>query len=469
MKFTKEFTATLAVFLSAFYCSGSLAGPIGELLPPIFDTLVDSTHCRSAHITTRPHNRKVVYHQPTGRWFLFYGTGDWDDTDESSGADKELIAWRSTTDGFSFSPHRTAVHGNGHSSSVDVILAGDSLYLTEARFGYWMQRAGYQEVEDSVQWFSKERMNPDGPNFFSPLEIFSFAVADDSLVLTGRAEALTGDAHFGHAGPHYSSLTTDSDGYFWVAARAQTAEYGIYQTWVARSSEPVDISAWEPFDSVYLSPGQGTLAPQIIGLDQGKVSLVLFSQAANGLFHLGYDPASGSWSEPLKIGSSYKSKRASAVFDPGSRRLHVVYTDSTFALRHRWLAAPYADENWYPPLSEAGNLVSTIAGADTGDDDLSLSVNPGTNPATLALLHRGPDEYLRLRYYDGREWIKKEINVGANDQELSCDEVSAVADFSQGLAFVYWCRWRSPSTAGRRNKIGCVRFGLIKDVAGLFR
>ena len=43
------------------------------------DTLVDGTSCRGWHVSTRPHNRKVVFHSPSNSWFIFPGTGAWAD------------------------------------------------------------------------------------------------------------------------------------------------------------------------------------------------------------------------------------------------------------------------------------------------------------------------------------------------------------------------------------------------------
>jgi hypothetical protein len=132
------------------------------------------------------------------------------------------------------------------------------------------------------------------------------------------------------------------------------------------------------------------------------------------------------------------------------------------------LIAPYASENWSPPLDEPGALVAEKAGANQGDDDLSLSANLSKNPAPLALIHRGPDLRLHLRYYDGKNWLPKDVKVGLQDAAWSCDEASAVVDFSHGLGFVYWCQWKDPEVREQKDGIGQLRFCLVKDVAALF-
>jgi len=290
------------------------------------------------------------------------------------------------------------------------------------------------------------------------------------LVAGKEVEALPGDRHVGHAGPHYGSMARDTNGYIWAAARAltKTGEAGHLSTWVARSTRPDDISEWETHTVLFESAGPGTHAPQIIALDGGRMACVLFTKHEKRTAVYLYDPDSRTWGEPHIIGEGYESKRACAVFDPGSRRLHVVYTDSVGDVRHRALVAPYSSENWSPSLDKPGNLVAEKAGANKGDDDLSLSADLSENPATLALVHRGPDLHLHLKYYDGERWSAKDVKIGLQAPEWICDEASAVADSSHGLGFVYWCQWKDPEVRKQKNAIGQMRFCLIKDVAALF-
>ena len=63
-------------------------GAMGQL-PGVTDVLVDGDNCRGAHVTTRPHNRKVAYHMPSKTWFVFYGTGHWMDKLGDAGVEKE--------------------------------------------------------------------------------------------------------------------------------------------------------------------------------------------------------------------------------------------------------------------------------------------------------------------------------------------------------------------------------------------
>jgi hypothetical protein len=84
-------------------------------------------------------------------------------------------------------------------------------------------------------------------------------------------------------------------------------------------------------------------------------------------------------------------------------------------------------------------LVAEDAGNNEGDDDISLSANLSRDPASLVLVHRGPDLHLHLKYYDGMNWQKKDVKIGLQDEAMICDEASAIADYSHGLAFIYWC------------------------------
>ena len=450
------FTAGIAVLCSAIEVS----------LPGVTDVLVDDENCRGAHITTRPHNRKVVYHAPSGTWFVFYGTGHWLDKLGDAGGDKELIAWRASKDGKIFSAFAPAVVGNGHSSSTDVLLVGNRIYLTETRWGYWRQKAGVPWKTDGKPFYY--RSTPERAMFFVPFEVFPFEIAGNRLIAGNEAQALPGDAHVAHGGPHYGSITRDTNGYLWVAARAQSPEHGWPATWVARTVHPDDITAWQPHHVLFKSSGPGTHAPQIIALDEGRVACLLFVKHEKMTVLYLRDRDSEGWSERHVIGEGYQSKRACTVFDPATRRLHVVYTDARGDARHRALEAPYQSGDWHPELNEPGTLVAEKAGANSGDDDLSLSVNLSRSPAPLALVHRGPDLRLHLRYYDGKTWSSSDVKIGLQDANWTCDEASAVADFSHGLGFAYWCQPKDPAVREQKDKIGQLRFCLIRDVWALF-
>ena len=444
------------------------AGTAQEIsLPGVTDVLVDGENCRGAHVTTRPHNRKVVYHAPSGTWFVFYGTGHWMDKLGDAGGEKEMIAWRSSRDGITFSAFATAIAGQqGHSSSTDVLLVGDRIYLTETRWGYWRQKAGIPWKKDGKAWYY--RSTPDRAMFFVPFEVFPFEMVGNRLISGKEAQALPGDAHVAHGGPHYGSITRDTNGYLWVAARAQSPKHGWPATWVARTSSPDDITTWEPHHVLFKSSGPGSHAPQIIALDEGWVACLLFVKYEKITVLYLSGPDSRDWGDPHVIGDGYQSKRACAVFDPGSRCLHVVYTDAQGDARHRALTAPYGPGDWLPQLEKPGTLVAEKAGINDGDDDLSLSVNLSQNPAPLALVHRGPDLHLHLRYCNGKNWSTKDVKIGVRDTDWICDEASAVVDFSHGLGFVYWCQWKDPKVRKMKDNIGRLRFCLVRDVAALF-
>jgi len=144
-----------------------------------------------------------------------------------------------------------------------------------------------------------------------------------------------------------------------------------------------------------------------------------------------------------------------------------VYTDSVGDARYRNLNEPYSPDDWTPPLNEAGILVAEKAGANSGDDDLSLSLNLSKNPAPLALVHRGPDLHLHLKYFDGKNWSSKDVKIGLQDPSMTCDEASTILDFAKGLGFLYWCQWRDPDIREQKKDLGHLRFCLVKDVAAL--
>ena len=439
-------------------------------LSGVTDALIDGEHCRGAHVTTRPHNRKVVYDAAGGTWFVFHGTGHWLEKLGEAAIEREMIAWRASRDGKTFTGLAPAAVGNGHSSSSDVLLAGNRIFLTGTRWGHWRLKAGIPAYVDGKPVWHRDRINPDGPNYTVPYEVFPFEIDGNRLIAGREVAALPGDKHVGHAGPHYGSLTRDTNGYFWVAARAltRTGPDGQLSTWVARTARADDISEWAPHTVLFTSSGPGSHAPQILALDDGRVACVLFAKYERMTAVFLYDPDAGVWGEPQVIGKGYQSKRACAVFDPGSRRLHVVYTDSEGDARHRALKTPYGPENWSPSLGDPGALVAEKAGANKGDDDLSLSADLSRNPASLALVHRGPDLRLHLRYYDGESWSPRDVKIGLQDAAWTCDEASAVADFSHGLGFVYWRQRKDPKLRKQEDGIGQLRFCRVRDVAALF-
>lgn len=327
------------------------------------------------HVSTRPHNRKVVYHAPSKSWFVFHGTGAWADKTNHQDFSREIIAWRRSGDGVRFTPLAQATVGNGHTSSVDVVLAGDRVYLTAARFSYWRTKAGIPWMLKGKPFFHPDNRNLNGANYQCPFEVFPFDIAGGSLSAGQPVAALPGDAHMGNEGPHYGSLTRDTSGYFWAAARSMAGLDGRFVTWVTRTTRPDDITAWQPHTVMFKSNGPGTHAPQIIALDQGRVALILFVKNELRTSVYLYDPRSHAWGSPHVLSGGYESKRASAVFDPGSRRLHIVYTDNAGDARHRAWAAPYDGASFSPPLDQPGTMVAPKAGANPGDDDLSLSAN----------------------------------------------------------------------------------------------
>ena len=68
---------------------------------------------------------------------------------------------------------------------------------------------------------------------------------------------------------------------------------------------------------------------------------------------------------------------------------------------------------------------------------------------------------------DGWKWLLEDIKIGVQDPAMTYDQASAVADFSHGLGFVYWCQWKNPQIREQKDGIGQLRFCLVSNVATL--
>ena len=458
--------AVVVMFMAAVALA---AEPPTRASSGVIDVLVDGEHCRGAHVSTRPHNRKVVYHEDSGTWFVFYGTGHWTEAEGEAGAAKENLLWRASADGgVTWGPAQLASDGNGHSSSACAVLWGDRVFLSNTRWGYWRRKAGIPALIDGKAFYKSSK--PGVAMYYVPYDVHAFRIEGGKLLPDGGPyEALPGDQHVMHAGPHYGSMCRDGNGYLWVAARALMGDPPTLAAWVARSTGPDDPSAWEPHSVIYHSPGPGTVAPQVVALAGGRVGCMVYSKHDKATYFLLFDAESGVWSEPLVVGrESGRSKRTCAAVDPGTGRLHFVYIDENEDARHRYCEAPYGPGDWVPAPEEPGVLVARSAGSNSADDDLTLSVRGSKSPAPLALVHRGTDQRLHLKYYDGTAWHPQDVPIGLQDPKFTCDEATAIEDFSHGLGFAYWCRWADRAEDERHNSIGMIRFCRVDDVAALF-
>lgn len=395
--------------------------------PPV---LIEGENIRGFHVSTRPHNRKVIYDPRSGYRFVFYGHGGKDPDG------RYRISWRSSKDGLKWSDAHTAFEGNAHSSSTDVLLTKDKISMLIFRPHYYRRKAGLPEVREGRAWYDCPE-----DNFFLPYEICQYKIQNGDLI-PGKIFTVMAGSAFDRR-PHYGSLTRDSKGYFWVGARALSDDgREQFEAWVSRSVQADDISEWQSPQVLYQAKGEGTLTVQVVALDEGRVYCVLFSQPDVGIYGTLYDPQRSQWESPYLISEgNAASKRAVASFDPGSRRLHLVYIDNAGTLRHKILAAPYRQEDWSPkagihvPGTEIAANVTTGCGIN---DNISISIDTSRSPAPLVVAYHQQTPHYKLRRYNGRAWDREEIPIGMQDSTRYVDEISLIRNFSDKLGLIYY-------------------------------
>jgi len=141
---------------------------------------------------------------------------------------------------------------------------------------------------------------------------------------------------------------------------------------------------------------------------------------------------------PDGIGERYEIDRirpsegevASLVFDPGSKRLHLVYLDPNGDLRHRSLFPPYRPNNWIPKLG-GGSKGYPVA---KGVDDFALSIDKSKNPARLIVVYIRKGEVLR-RDYDGVVWSDREFKLPSLSGKI--ERISMNEESSERTALLY--------------------------------
>lgn len=410
-------------------CRPAVISPASTIHHLSQSVIVDDGNVRRMHVSTRPHNHKVVYHKDGGYWYVFYGHGDKD----SDG--KHRTSWRTSKDGNQWSERHTAFEGNSHSSSVDVLLTDKKIAVLFFRPHYYREKAGIPEVRDGKEWFDR----PD-EDFYLPYEIQQYDIKDGDLIPGSVYPVMHGTAF--HGRPHYGSLTMDTSGYFWVGARAMSAPGEPYQAWVVRSSKANDISAWESDTVLLKNSKEGSMTVQVVALDEGKVYAVIFSQSDAKIYGSLYDPRNGTWETPFAISEgNSQSKRAVAAFDSMGRKLHLVYIDNAGALRHKTLLYPYRKQDWVP---NAGNktpgimIVPDVVTERRADNNISLSIDNSKSPAHLIAAYHKKTPHYYMRWFDGVQWQKEEYPIGIHNRSRNADEISMIRDYSEELGLLYY-------------------------------
>ena len=370
------------------------------------------------HLTTRAHNRHLIYHARSGTWYAFVGTAT-ALVEDAAGAN----ALFSSTDGVSWKLEHTFCHGYGTSSSQDVLLVGDKIYLLHwpNDWQQWDERYGGTPGKYPVEY--QVRTYPLSESAGEPMTYH-----DDTAIRCTNHQL-----HF------YGSLCYDTNRILWIGTRFhEHGTEGITRAFVARSSHPDAPSAWE--DPLEIGRREGnSVAPDLSSLDDGRVIAINHYSPFSGergkatIAACLYDPALDQWLPEYEValGNAAKRLRGVAEFDLGSRRLHLVYPDEKGDVRHKILSTPFGPDNWSPEAGEdvPGELVVTGS-----DDDLSMALDLSRNPASITLVYRREGIVYR-KDYDGDEWLDNDRQlVTVSDQSA---ELSLNLDASQKLGLLF--------------------------------
>ncbi|MFQ6040253.1 MAG: hypothetical protein ACE5PV_05305, partial [Candidatus Poribacteria bacterium] len=360
---------------------------------------------KGGHLTTRSHNRHLIYYAATGTWYAFVGTGK-ALVKEAAGAN----ALFSSRDGKSWKLEHLFCRGYGTSSSQDALLVGENIYLL-----HW--------PNDWQKWDERYGGTPGE----YPVE---YKVRTYELSKTSEGRLVYRDYTAIHCTNYrihfYGSIARGTDGYMWIGSRfaSKTAEEST-MAYVTRSMRPDDVSAW--LKPVEIGRRRGnSVAPDLSALDNGRVIAINhyspFSEK-DGRATIAaslYEPNFSQWSKEYKValGNTARRLRGVAEFDLGSKRLHLLYPDERGDIRHKILSAPYGPDNWSPKASEniPGELVVTGT-----DDDLTIALDYSRSPATITIVYR-KDGTVYRKDYDGEKWLNNDTplaHVPEHSAELS--------------------------------------------------
>ena len=410
-----------------------------QVLKGTISSIVDKGNFKESHVTTRPHNRKVIYHASSSYWYVFYGNG----RREPEGEPR--ICWKSSKDGIHWSKRHTAYEGNCFSSSVDVLLTGDKITMLIFRQFYYRKAAGIPAKIDEK--FRHDRAY----DFSMPYEISQFKIKNGELIPGPIYTIIRGTIQTGFA--HYGSLAQDTRGFFWVGARInRVKEDKPRRALVVRSSRPGDISKWQPATDLFKASGNGTITTQVIALDEGKVFCIIFSQPDVKIYGTLYNPETEKWQTPYVIAQgNHNSKRVVASFDPGSKHLHLVYINDSDMLMYKMLSTPYGEKNWTPFAGSnvrGIEIASKVTTWPWTDNNISLSIDTSTVPAHLVVAYHHKTPHYRIRFYNGKNWAQKDIPIGDQKTNRIADEISMIRNFSEKLGLIYYLRPEKNSSNG---------------------
>ena len=375
---------------------------------------------RGGHLTTRAHNRHLVYHAPTDTWYAFVGTAR-AIVKKAPGAN----ALFTSSDGAAWRLRHVFCRGYGTSSSQDALLAGDTIYLLHWPNDWqkWDQRYGGTPGEYPVHY--KVRAYTPGKAAGGRLTF-----RDHTAIRCTNHQL-----HF------YGSIAHGTDGYLWVGSRFyDKAVERATMACITRSARPDDPSAW--LEPVEIGRRRGnSVAPDLSPLPNGRmIAINHYSpfSAKSGKAVIAAatcDPGKGKWSAEtaVALGNAARRLRGLAEFDPGSGRLHLVYPDRRGDIRHKILSAPYRRGDWSP---KAGVDVPGRLVARGTDDDLSIALDGSRSPATIALVYRRGRTVYR-KDYDGANWSAEERPIVRLADAEGSTELSLNLDGSKKLGLLF--------------------------------
>ena len=245
---------------------------------------------------------------------------------------------------------------------------------------------------------------------------------------------------------YYVDLRQDSSGRFTATGRVLHRDdagnvSGITVEW-ARSLRPHDISEWEPQRRAihHVSDMKSSEIHENIPLDDGK-SYVIAMLSVDGEGRLYGNLFDGEKRDDDVLLAENMStvrgsdKRMAAVWDPGTRTIHLSYVDHDSVLWYRTCSSPYRAEDWSDPVRlQPFKVFTNVMSLDTSRD-----------PAQVCLLYgKTMFEHADPRWQSGELYVTK-YGGGAWSEPVLVSEPSTTdnwypnmnADVSRGIGVLY--------------------------------
>jgi len=187
-----------------------------------------------------------------------------------------------------------------------------------------------------------------------------------------------------------------------------------------RAKNPYDNSAWE--SPVILLSGN-TVTPRVDGHENiqlgGNEVYVIIRTATNninpslkpsnlgsfyGMHYNGKDWETVPTELGISDGIAGSDKRLSAIFDPNTDTIHLVYIDDNDNLYHKTLKTPYNSDDWTSSQLIVNNAFCCILGIDTTVSPSRIALVYGDQLVTDPSDGRNCTGALYLKWFDGRSW-----------------------------------------------------------------